>query len=98
LNKVQFDSMAFQKRNGTCGMKPEHSGQNLAKKSGTDQNLKWDEICSILFCFLNWYEIFRLFWTKQNEIDNLCVDNSRQKLCQLYVLSACEWLCGVLNL
>ena len=26
LNKVQFDSMAFQVRNGTCGMKPECSG------------------------------------------------------------------------
>jgi hypothetical protein len=40
LNKVQFDSMAFQERNGTCGMKPERSGQNLAKKSGTNQDLK----------------------------------------------------------
>ena len=38
LNKVQFDSMAFQ--DGTCGMKPERSGQNLAKKSGTNQDLK----------------------------------------------------------
>jgi len=32
--------MAFQERNGTCGMKPEHSGQNLAAKSGMDRDLK----------------------------------------------------------
>jgi hypothetical protein len=32
--------MTFQERNGTCKMKPECFGQNLAKKSGTDQNLK----------------------------------------------------------
>jgi len=32
--------MAFQERNGTCGMKPERSGQNLAEKSGTDRDLK----------------------------------------------------------
>jgi hypothetical protein len=40
LNKVQFDSMVFQERNGTCGMKPERSGWNLAEKSGTDRDLK----------------------------------------------------------
>jgi hypothetical protein len=40
LNKVQFDSMAFQERNETCGMKQERSGWNLAEKSGTDRNLK----------------------------------------------------------
>jgi hypothetical protein len=40
LNKVQFDSMAFQERNGTCGMKQERSGWNLAEKSGTDRDLK----------------------------------------------------------
>jgi hypothetical protein len=39
LNKVQFDSMAFQERNGTCRMKPERYGQNLAEKSGTDRDL-----------------------------------------------------------
>ena len=49
--------MAFQERNGTCGMKPERSGWNLAEKSGTDRDLKWDEICSVLFRFLNWYEL-----------------------------------------
>jgi len=32
--------MTFQKRNGTCGMEPKHSGWNLAEKSGTDQDLK----------------------------------------------------------
>jgi hypothetical protein len=32
--------MAFQERNRTCGIKPEHSGQNLAEKSKTNQNLK----------------------------------------------------------
>ena len=40
LNKVQFDSMTFQERNGTCGTKPERSGRNLAEKSGADRNLK----------------------------------------------------------
>jgi hypothetical protein len=40
LNKVQFNSMAFQERNGTCGMKPEHSGRNFAEKSGTGRDLK----------------------------------------------------------
>jgi hypothetical protein len=71
LDKVQFDSMAFQERNGTCGMKPESSGQNLAKKSRTYRDLKWDEICSVLFCFLNWYGMFWPFQEKWNEIDNL---------------------------
>jgi len=32
--------MTFQERNETCGMKPERSGQNLAEKSGMDQDLK----------------------------------------------------------
>jgi hypothetical protein len=40
LNKVQFDSMTFQERNGTFGMKPERSGRNLAEKSRTDRDLK----------------------------------------------------------
>jgi hypothetical protein len=71
LNKVQFDLMAFQERNGTCWMKPERSGQNLAEKSRTDRDLKWDEICSVLFHFLNWYEMFRLFQAKWNRINNL---------------------------
>jgi len=53
LNKVQFDSMTFQERNGTCGIKPENFRQNLAEKSETDQDLKWDEIYFILFYFLN---------------------------------------------
>jgi len=63
--------MAFQERNGTCGMKPERSGRNLAEKSGTDRDLKWDEICSVLFYLLNWYRMFRSFRTKRNGIDNL---------------------------
>jgi hypothetical protein len=42
LNKVQFDSnsMAFQERNGICGMKQELFGRNLAEKSGTNRDLK----------------------------------------------------------
>jgi len=32
--------MAFQAQNGTCEMKPEHSGRNLSKKSGMDRDLK----------------------------------------------------------
>jgi hypothetical protein len=69
LNKVQFDSIAFQERNGTCGMKPERSGRNLAEKSGTNQDLKWDEIFFVLFLFLNWYGMFRQFRAKRNEIN-----------------------------
>ena len=79
MNKVQFDSMTFQERNGTCGMKPERSGRNLAEKSGTDRDLKWDEICSVLFCFLNWYGMFRPFRAKRNGIDNLgLITSSRE--------------------
>ena len=63
--------MAFQDQNETCEMKPEHSGRNLAEKSRTDQDLKLDENYSVLFCFLNWYEMFRPFQTKRNGIDNL---------------------------
>jgi hypothetical protein len=43
----------------------------LTRKSRTDQDLKWDENCSVLFCFLNWYEMFRSFQTKRNGIKNL---------------------------
>jgi hypothetical protein len=32
--------MAFQERNGTCGMEPKRSGRNLAEKSGTFRDLK----------------------------------------------------------
>ena len=32
--------MAFQERNGTCGMKPQRSERNLVEKSGTDRDLK----------------------------------------------------------
>jgi len=32
--------MAFQERNGTCEMKPERFGRNLAEKSGIDRDLK----------------------------------------------------------
>jgi len=78
--------MAFQDRNGTCGMKPEHSGRNLAEKSGTDRDLKWDENCFVLFYFLNWYKIFWPFQMKRNGIDNLHSaymhvkhDNSKKK-------------------
>jgi hypothetical protein len=68
LNKVQFDSIAFQERNGTCGMKPERSGRNLAEKSGTNQDLKWDEICFVLWidmkCFGNSEQNgTKLIWT-----------------------------------
>jgi len=71
LNKVQFDSMTFQERNGTCGIKPQRSGQNLAEKSRTNWDLKWDENYFVLFHFLNWYGIFRSFQTERNEINNL---------------------------
>jgi hypothetical protein len=58
-------------------MKQERSGWNLAEKSGTDRDLKWDEICSVLFRFLNWYGTFRPFRTKRNVIDNLALYSSR---------------------
>jgi hypothetical protein len=41
------------------------------RKSGTDRDLKWDENCSVLFRFLNWYGMFRPFRAKRNGIDNL---------------------------
>ena len=56
MNKVQFDSMAFQEWNGTCGIELERSGRNLAEKSGTDRDLKWDENYSIFVPF------FELIW------------------------------------
>ena len=40
LSKVQFNSMTLQEWNGTCGMKPERFGWNLAEKSGTGRDLK----------------------------------------------------------
>ena len=51
LSKVQFDSMAFKERNGTCGMKPERFERNLDEKSGTGQDLKskWNLFRFILF-------------------------------------------------
>ena len=55
-------------------MKPERSGRNLVEKSGTDRDLKWDENCSVLFRFLNWYGTFRSFRAKRNGIDNLGFD------------------------
>ena len=55
MNKVQFDLMAFQERNGTCEMKPERSGWNLAEKSGMNRDLKWDEICSIFWIGMEYF-------------------------------------------
>jgi len=55
-------------------MEQERSGRNLAEKSGTDRDLKWDKIYSVLFRFLNWYGIFRPFQTEQNGINNLELD------------------------
>ena len=52
-------------------MKPERFGRNLTGISGTGRDIKWDEICFVLFRFLNWYEMFRPFQTERNEIDNL---------------------------
>jgi hypothetical protein len=49
LNKVQFDSMAFQEWNGTCGMKSERSGWNLAEKFRMERDLKWDENCFVFW-------------------------------------------------
>ena len=46
--------MTFQERNGTYGMKQEHSGWNLAEKFGTDWDLKRDKI---LFCFILFFEL-----------------------------------------
>jgi len=56
-------------------MKPERFGRNLTEKYGTDRDLKWDEICSVLFRFLNWYEMFRPLRAKRNGIDNLVNNN-----------------------
>ena len=53
--------MAFQDRNGTCGMKLEHSGWNLAEKFETNRDLKWDENSSVFWISMK-------YW---NGIDNL---------------------------
>jgi hypothetical protein len=55
-------------------MKPERSNWNLAEKSGTDRDLKWDENCSVLF----------LFW-----IDIECFGHSRQNGTELTPLVCC---------
>ena len=59
-------------------MKPEYPDWNLAEKSRTDRDLKWDENCFVLFHFLNWYEIFQLFRIKWNGIDNFIL-NAQKK-------------------
>jgi hypothetical protein len=41
--KFGFDSMVFRAWNGTCEIKLEYSGQNLSKKSRTDQDFKWNK-------------------------------------------------------
>ena len=48
--------MTFQERNGTRGMKPEHSGWNLAKKirKGPRFKIRWKLFCFILFFELVW--------------------------------------------
>jgi hypothetical protein len=46
-------------------------------KIRTDQDLKWDENCFILFHFLNWYEMFRPFRAKRNRIDNFDINNCK---------------------
>ena len=56
--------MTFQERNGTCGMKQKRSGWNLAEKSGTDRDLKWDEICSVF-----WIGMEHFDYSKRNEIE-----------------------------
>jgi len=75
--------MVFPEWNGTCGMEPERFGRNLAEKSGTDRDLKWDEICSVLFRFLNWYGMFRPFRAERNGIDNLAIKHSVSGVCGL---------------
>jgi len=47
--KFGFHLMIFQDQNGTCEMKPEHFGWNLAEKSRTDRDLKWDENYSVFW-------------------------------------------------
>jgi len=47
--KFGFHSMVFQDQNRIYEMKPEYFGRNLAEKSGTDRDLKWDENCSVFW-------------------------------------------------
>jgi len=39
-------------------------------KSGLGRDFKRGENCSVLFRFLNWYEMFQAFRPKRNGIDN----------------------------
>jgi len=50
--------MAFQARNRTCEIKPEHSGRNLSGKSETDQDLKWNENCSVFWIDMKCFDHF----------------------------------------
>ena len=84
--------MAFQERNGTCGMKPERFGRTLAEKSGTGRDLKWDEIFSILFRFLKWYGMFRPFRAERNGIDNLVLYTLKHNLTPFYLLPPTPFL------
>jgi hypothetical protein len=68
--------MDFQERNGTCRMKPKRSGWNLAEKSGTDRDLKWDENCSVFWIGM---ECFGHFGRNGTELTTLIQTPLKQK-------------------
>jgi len=72
--------MAFQERNGICGMKLERSGRNLAEKSRTDRDLKWDENCSVLFHFWIGMECFGHSGRNRTELTTLILADLSQQL------------------
>ena len=52
MNRVQFDSKAFQARNVTCEMKSEHSGRNLSENA--ERTEIWNEMKIVSFFELVW--------------------------------------------
>jgi hypothetical protein len=58
LNQVQFDSITFQNRNETCGMKPKNP-----ERTGI-----WNEMKIVWFCSVFWIGMKSFCYSKQNKM------------------------------
>jgi len=80
--------MAFQARNETCEMKPKHSGRNLAKKSGTDRDLKWGQNYSIFWIGMKCFGHSGRNVTELTTLDKMaCWPNKHFLFPIIYILS-----------
>jgi hypothetical protein len=79
--------MAFQERNETCGMKLECSGWNLAEKSRTDRDLKWDEICSVFWIGM---ECFGHSGWNETELTTLVRNWLRESFLIIFIVFSCK--------